>query len=73
MECPFCHQIMEKGFIHGDRYAIRWIEESKDKGFFRRMFQKGIQLTDPWASNKLETYYCKNCEKMIFDVMKEVE
>jgi hypothetical protein len=32
------------------------------------MFQKGIKIIDPWTSNKLETYYCSSCKKMIFDV-----
>lgn len=32
MKCPYCEVEMEKGIIHGDRYAKKWIEESRDKG-----------------------------------------
>jgi hypothetical protein len=68
MECPYCHGEMVKGVIYGDRYALKWIEESRAKGPLKSMFQKGIKIIDPWTSNKLETYYCSSCKKMIFDV-----
>lgn len=64
---------MEKGVIHGDRYAIKWIEESKDRGAIINMFQKGIKLTYPWISNKIEAYFCRHCKKMIIDVKDELQ
>ncbi|MEG0775084.1 PF20097 family protein [Clostridium sp.] len=73
MECPYCNETMEKGVIYGDRYALKWIEESRAEGFMARIFQKGIKLTNPWMSNKLETYYCSKCKKMIIDVIDIVE
>ena len=71
MECPYCHQMMEKGVIHGHGFALKWIEESRDKGQMISPFQRGIKLTDAWNLNELETYYCRNCQKMIFDVDKK--
>lgn len=73
MECPYCHQKMEKGVIHGDRYAIKWIEESRDRGGIISLFQKGIKLTNPWTSNEIEAYYCRNCKKMIIDINEKVD
>lgn len=72
MECPYCYNNMEKGFISGVRDDIKWIEESRNKGAFVSMFQKGIKLTDAWISNQLETYYCVDCKKMIIDVTDRV-
>lgn len=70
MECPYCHQKMEKGFISGERYSLKWIEESRYKPFLSQ-FQKGIKLTHSiygtGTVNSLETYFCKDCEKMIID------
>lgn len=68
MECPYCHQQMEKGVIYGHKVALKWIEESRDKGPLLSHFQRGIKLTDAWSLNELETYYCRNCQKMIMDV-----
>jgi len=59
---------MEKGFVSGVRDDIKWIEESRNKGAFVSMFQKGIKLTESWTSNQLVTYYCDDCKKMIIDV-----
>jgi hypothetical protein len=64
---------MEEGVIHGDRYALKWIEKSRDKGAIVSMFQKGIKLTNPCVSNNgIETCYCSNCNKMIIDVNDKV-
>ncbi|MBU5676857.1 hypothetical protein KQI88_10545 [Alkaliphilus sp. MSJ-5] len=73
MKCPYCNQNMEKGFINGDRYSLKWIEESRNKGTIVSVFQKGIKLTDAWSSNQLETYYCKGCKKMIIDVSDKLK
>ncbi|MCC5911671.1 MAG: hypothetical protein JJT76_14695 [Clostridiaceae bacterium] len=68
MKCPYCHRKMEKGCISGDRYSLKWIEESRYKPFLSQ-FQKGIKLTHGIGTlNDLETYFCKDCEKMIIDV-----
>ncbi|WP_035294611.1 PF20097 family protein [Clostridium sp. KNHs214] len=73
MDCPYCNQKMEEGFIHGDRFALKWIEKSRDNGSILSMFQKGVKLTDPWMHNELEVYYCRNCKKMIIDLNDKLE
>ena len=32
MKCPFCEKEIKKGVIHGGRYSLKWIEESRDMG-----------------------------------------
>lgn len=73
MNCPYCNEKMDEGVIHGDRYALKWIEKSRDKGAIISIFQKGIKLTSPWVSNEIETYYCSKCKKMIIDVNDKVD
>ncbi|WP_138204115.1 PF20097 family protein [Haloimpatiens lingqiaonensis] len=73
MECPYCNKNMEEGVIHGDRYALKWIEKSRDKGVMLSAFQKGIKLTDPWMHNEVEVFYCINCKKMIIDLNNKIE
>lgn len=65
-ECPYCKGIMQKGVIHSDRYALKWIPEEKDKGGILYPFVKGIKLTD-LEQGYIEVYYCDTCKKMIFE------
>jgi hypothetical protein len=64
---------MEAGVIYGDRYALKWIEKSRDKGATLNLFQEQIKIIDPWISNKKEAYYCSDCRKMIIDIDDSVE
>lgn len=64
--CPYCKSEMEQGIIKGDRYPLKWIPKNKERGFLKFFNNKGIRLTD-FAYNYITVYYCKNCEKMIFD------
>jgi hypothetical protein len=65
--------VMEKGIIYGDRYSIKWIDESRDKGRIISLFQKGVKLTNPLVSNEIEVYFCRDCKKMIIDVSDKIE
>ncbi|MFA5523728.1 MAG: PF20097 family protein [Tissierellales bacterium] len=38
--------------------------------YCQQEMEKGIKLTNPWTSNRIEVYYCKACKKMIIDVNK---
>ena len=29
MKCPYCNEEMIKGFLYGDRYALKWLPENK--------------------------------------------
>ena len=68
-ECPYCKGVMQKGIIHSDRYALKWIPEEKDKGGILSPFVKGIKLTS-MEQEYLEVYYCEACKKMVFEVDK---
>lgn len=68
MKCPYCDKEMEEGIIYGDRFSLKWIKESEDKGPLLRGFQKKIKLSDFYGTNGIETFYCIDCEKMIIDV-----
>lgn len=68
MRCPFCKMEMEKGVISGDRYSLKWIEEDRNKGAIINAFKRGIKITNPWGTNQVETYLCRDCKKMIIDI-----
>lgn len=68
MECPYCHGEMKKGKIYVDRGPLKWIAESKDKGTFFSSLEKGIKVKNVDEYNKVESYYCKSCKKMIIDM-----
>ena len=59
---------MEAGVIYADRYSLKWIEKSRDKGAILNMFQNRITIINSWTSNKKEAYYCGDCKKMIIDI-----
>lgn len=58
---------MHLGFINQDRYALKWIPEEKYKGSLMQWFTKGIVLTGFGIADSLESFYCKECEKIIID------
>lgn len=66
-KCPYCKKEMKKGIIHSDRYNLKWIPESKDKGVIFSPFIKGKKLTNI-NKDYLDVYYCEDCKKMIFEV-----
>ncbi|GKU24110.1 PF20097 family protein [Clostridium folliculivorans] len=70
MECPYCHKEAEKGFIYTREGSLKWIEESKDKGVFFNAFASGVVMRNYEDLNKIEAYYCKDCKKMIIDVVE---
>lgn len=65
--CPYCNKEMEPGYIHGDRYTLKWIPKEKDKGALLQWFSKGIKLTKPLTNSSIESFYCDKCNKIIID------
>lgn len=65
--CPYCGKEMNLGYIHQDRYALKWIPEEKNKGALLQWFSKGIKLTDVTTGVSVESFYCKECQKIIID------
>lgn len=70
MECPYCHKPMQKGYINGDRYPLKWVEESKNKDPVLNFFTKGIKLTKYFEGNSIESEYCSDCKKIIISLNK---
>jgi len=69
MQCPYCNNEMKKGVISGDgRTKVRWCVEDEKIKFFDKLTNKGIIEAKYTLSHfQIESYYCNNCEKMIFD------
>ena len=72
MKGPYCNNEMELGVIHGGRDSIKWIPKEKDRGGILSYFTKGINLLE-WYDSKLESCYCKECNKIIIDVPKQLQ
>lgn len=72
MECPYCGEKMKRGFIHGDRYSLKWIPEEKDKGALLQWFSKGIKLEDSYGDS-VESFCCESCKKIVIDVKNKVD
>ena len=64
--CPYCGAEMDLGHIHGDRYNLKFIPDETDKGPILQWFSKGIKL-----GYSVESYYCKECRKIIIDEEKQ--
>jgi hypothetical protein len=73
MKCPYCGESMKLGFIHGDRFVLKWVSEEKDKGPLLQWFSKGIKLADSLANNSVEAFCCENCKKIIIDVEGKID
>ena len=61
---------MELGVIHGGRDSIKWIPKEKDRGGILSYFTKGINLLE-WYDSKLESCYCKECNKIKFGISSD--
>ncbi len=70
MNCPFCNKEMIKGIISGDgRSRVAWKAGDKKRGLVDALCGIG-KLTAPkysLASFMIESFYCTDCKKMIFD------
>ncbi len=71
MKCPFCDREMKKGILYGDGRmgGVFWNEGDRKKKFFETMIGMGkiTGATTTLTTFTIETYFCKNCKKMIFD------
>lgn len=70
--CPYCGKEMHLGFINQDRYALKWVPEEKDKGPVLQWFSKGIKLTDLATNGSIQSFYCKDCEKIVIDTKDKI-
>lgn len=70
--CPYCSKEMYLGVIYQDRYAIKWILEENDKGAALQLLSKGIKLTNLLDTGSVDSYYCKEYEKIIIDTKDKI-
>lgn len=69
--CPYCGHKMNLGFIHGDRYSLKWIPEEENKLCLFQCFLKGIKLTDVLGNNSIKSFHCEDCKKIIIDIVND--
>lgn len=65
MKCPYCNAEMTKGYIYGDRYALKWLPATKD--LFMGIWAKGgITLGESGLGRpRVESFMCNACQKFI--------
>ena len=64
MECPYCKKEMQKGFILGERFGVRWYPEDSDLWADE---ERSIILATPGGAYgaRTESWYCPECRKVI--------
>lgn len=70
MKCTKCNNEMIKGYIYGDRYALKW--KADDKKLFGGIWAtKGIKFkknSGIFGRPKTESYMCNCCNTIIIDL-----
>ena len=71
MKCPYCEKEMVKGILSGDgREPVTWKAGDKKAGAFDRWVLGMGTVTAAkrtLTAFTIESYYCGNCRKMMFD------
>ena len=70
VQCPYCGKEMQKGILSGDgRSNVCWKAGENKTGFMDSFFGTGklTAVKHTLASFSIETYFCDQCKKMIFD------
>ena len=72
MQCPFCGEEMVRGYIYGDRYALKWLPEEKDL-VLGLWAVGGIKLGEdsPAGRPRVKSNNCNTCSKIIIDLCDE--
>ena len=68
MQCPYCEEELEKGYIDQTdfRFPLEWYPAKQETGFFRS--RKGrIKLTSAFDGGYIVAYHCAKCGKFIID------
>ena len=68
MDCPYCNDEMQKGYIVSTFALARWYAQGDNpKGAFNK---NGVRLTNDPAIEKqiIKSYHCGSCKKIIIDV-----
>ena len=70
MICPFCGNEMDKGILSGDgRSLVVWKKGSKKTSAMDKIVGAGTVTAAKrtLTSFTIETFFCRDCHKMIFD------
>ncbi|QIW55062.1 hypothetical protein GU336_12815 (plasmid) [Lactococcus raffinolactis] len=60
---------MAKGYIYGDRYALKW--QAEDEKLFARIWSKGgipLKKNTKFGRSKTESFVCNTCEVITIDL-----
>ena len=65
MNCPFCNEEMELGFIDQTdfRFPLEWYPANRGAGIFVSR-KRNVRLT---YRGNVKVYRCENCKKLIID------
>jgi len=68
MNCPKCNKIMTQGRLLGDRYKIKWMNDS-DKLFLGLWAFNSIGLGTGLLSGrpKVKGFRCESCQMILID------
>lgn len=68
MNCPYCNNEMEKGYIGQTEFLVpvTWVSDDVKEDTFLPI-HKTIKLTAMLKGGRLVTYHCENCKKFIID------
>lgn len=69
MNCTNCGNEMAKGYIYGDRYALKW--QAEDEKLFARIWSKGgipLKKNTKFGRSKTESFVCNTCEVITIDL-----
>ena len=74
MICPFCQSEMVKGYLYGDRYALKW--QAEDSKLIAGIWSAGgikFKKNSVLGRPRTESFMCKSCKKMVIDVNTQAE
>lgn len=72
MICSICGNEMAKGYLYGDRYALKW--QPEDKKLIAGIWSSGgitLKKNSTFGRPRSEAYVCNTCKKMTIDLEKE--
>ena len=67
MNCPYCFNKMEEGYIPTDRYSLKWISNTEKSKI--PFFHKSIKLNRV-LEGPPDAFYCSTCKKIIINIEK---
>ena len=66
MQCPYCNEVMKKGYIQSPRQPIFWGEEKRKISI--RPSGADISLSEGFINvPAVESYCCRKCRKIIVE------